>query len=109
MSSITFHQPDGTSQVLALEEPDHIMQAALKNSVPGIVGECGGQAMCATCHVYVREEYLDALPEIGEDEEEMLEVTASERDIKRSRLGCQIEVGVSGLKTIEVDVPEEQF
>ncbi|MEO9247110.1 2Fe-2S iron-sulfur cluster-binding protein [Citricoccus nitrophenolicus] len=108
MPTITFHQPDGASQVLELDKPERIMQAAVKNSVPGIVGECGGQAMCATCHVYVREDYLGALPEIGEDEEEMLEVTASERDPERSRLGCQIEVGSDGLEAIEVDVPEEQ-
>ncbi|MGW9551334.1 2Fe-2S iron-sulfur cluster-binding protein [Citricoccus zhacaiensis] len=108
MPTITYHQPDGDTQVIELEKPDRIMQAALKNSVPGIVGECGGQAMCATCHVYVREEYLDALPEIGDDEEEMLEVTASERDERRSRLGCQIEVGGSGPEAIEVDIPEEQ-
>ncbi|MGM7666784.1 2Fe-2S iron-sulfur cluster-binding protein [Microbacterium sp. A93] len=108
MPTITFHHSDGDTQVLELEKPERIMQAALKNSVPGIVGECGGQAMCATCHVYVREEYLEALPEIGDDEEEMLEVTASERDPQRSRLGCQIEVGAPGLESIEVDVPEEQ-
>ncbi|WP_313818232.1 2Fe-2S iron-sulfur cluster-binding protein [Citricoccus sp.] len=108
MPTITYHQPDGDTQVIELEKPDRIMQAALKNSVPGIVGECGGQAMCATCHVYVREEYLDALPEIGDDEEEMLEVTASERDERRSRLGCQVEVGGSGPESIEVDIPEEQ-
>lgn len=108
MPTIIFHQPDGATQVLELERPDRIMQAALKNSVPGIVGECGGQAMCATCHVYVREDYLGALPEIGDDEAEMLEVTASECDPRRSRLGCQIEVGGNGLESIEVDVPEEQ-
>ncbi|NUL44629.1 2Fe-2S iron-sulfur cluster binding domain-containing protein [Cellulosimicrobium funkei] len=108
MPTITYHQPDGATQVIELEQPERVMQAALKNSVPGIVGECGGQAMCATCHVYVREEYLDALPEIGDDEEEMLEVTASERDERRSRLGCQIEAGGSGPEVIEVDIPEDQ-
>jgi 2Fe-2S ferredoxin len=108
MPTITYHQPDGATQVVTLDKPTRIMQAALQNSVPGIVGECGGQAMCASCHVYVREEYLTGLPEISDDEEEMLEVTASERDARRSRLGCQIEVGSDGLDTIEVDLPEEQ-
>lgn len=108
MPTITYHHSDGATQVVELDRPDRVMQAALKNDVPGIVGECGGQAMCATCHVYVREEYLDRLPEIGDDEEEMLEVTASERDGRRSRLGCQIEVGGTGLEALEVDVPEEQ-
>lgn len=108
MSTITYTLSDGTRHEIAAEGEVSVMRAALANGVPGIVGECGGQAMCATCHVYVREEYLGALPEIGDDEEEMLEVTASERDERRSRLGCQIEVGGSGPEAIEVDVPEEQ-
>jgi 2Fe-2S ferredoxin len=62
--------------------------------------------MCATCHVYVREEYLDALPEIGDDEDEMLDCTTGERT-DRSRLGCQVKVG-DGLEQIEVDLPESQ-
>jgi len=37
------------------------------------VGECGGQAMCATCHVNVRPEYLDSLPQIGDDEVDLPE------------------------------------
>jgi 2Fe-2S ferredoxin len=76
------------------------------NGVTGIVGECGGQAMCATCHVYVRDEYLDALPEISDDEDEMLDCTAEERT-GRSRLGCQVKVGPD-LEQVEVDVPGSQ-
>lgn len=107
MPSITYHQPDGAKQTIQLDGPDRLMQAALKNNVPGIIGECGGQSMCATCHVYVHEEYLDQLPAVSEDEEEMLEVTASERDERRSRLSCQLQVG-AGVEHIEVDVPEMQ-
>jgi len=109
MPTITYHHPSGASQTIKVD-PDtdaRVMQTALNNGVEGIVGECGGQAMCATCHVYVREEYLNRLPEISEDEEEMLEVTASERDERRSRLGCQIGVN-DDLHHLEVDLPEEQ-
>lgn len=107
MPQITYHTAHGEEHVVELEAPLPIMQAALRNGVPGIVGECGGQAMCATCHVYVRDEYLDRLPEMSEDEEEMLEVTASPRDERRSRLGCQISVG-QDIEDIAVDVPETQ-
>lgn len=107
MPRITYHQPQGSQQTIELDEPAPIMQTALRNGVPGIVGECGGQAMCATCHVYVREDYLDRLPEKSEDEEEMLEEVASEFDERRSRLGCQITIG-EDLDEIEVDVPESQ-
>ncbi|MDN3518107.1 2Fe-2S iron-sulfur cluster-binding protein [Aquisalimonas lutea] len=108
MYEIVFHQTDGSSQAVQLERPLPIMQAAIRNGIPGIVGECGGQAMCATCHVYVREEYLRSLPEKSEDEKEMLEATAAEFDERRSRLGCQIVVG-EDLERIEVDVPETQL
>ncbi|UNK46206.1 2Fe-2S iron-sulfur cluster-binding protein [Arthrobacter sulfonylureivorans] len=108
MAKISFHHSDGNVDVLDVDPGTSLMRAAVTNGVDGIVGECGGQAMCATCHVYVRPEYLDALPEIGEDEEEMLECTAGPRDETRSRLGCQITVG-DGLEQIEVDVPDDQI
>jgi len=108
MAKISFHHSGGNVDVLDVDPGTSLMRAAVTNGVDGIVGECGGQAMCATCHVYVRPEYLDALPEIGEDEEEMLECTAGPRDETRSRLGCQITVG-DGLEQIEVDVPDDQI
>jgi len=107
MPKISYHLPDGTTRDIELDGPGRVMQTALENDVPGIIGECGGQAMCATCHVYVRDEYLDDVPEMSEDEEEMLEVTAAERDMQRSRLGCQLQVG-NGVDKLEVDVPEVQ-
>ncbi len=108
MSSINFILPDGTPRDVVVDKETSIMQAALSNSVPGIVGECGGQAMCATCHIYVQDEFLDHLPEMSEDEEEMLEVTSSERDEKRSRLGCQILVGGGRMDHIQVTLPATQ-
>jgi 2Fe-2S ferredoxin len=106
MAKITFNHAGGDVDVLDVEPGTSLMRAAVTNGVAGIVGECGGQAMCATCHVYVREEYLDALPEIGDDEDEMLDCTTGERT-DRSRLGCQVKVG-DGLEQIEVDLPESQ-
>ncbi|MFD1212457.1 2Fe-2S iron-sulfur cluster-binding protein [Arthrobacter sp. GCM10027362] len=106
MAKISFHQPDGNVDVLDVEPGTSVMRAAVTNGVAGIVGECGGQAMCATCHVYVREDYLDGLPPVGDDEDEMLDCTTEERT-PRSRLGCQVTVG-EGLEAIEVDLPESQ-
>jgi 2Fe-2S ferredoxin len=106
MAKISLHHAGGDVDVLDVEPGTSLMRAAVTNGVAGIVGECGGQAMCATCHVYVREQYLDALPEIGDDEDEMLDCTTGERT-DRSRLGCQVKVG-DGLEQIEVDLPESQ-
>jgi 2Fe-2S ferredoxin len=106
MAKITFHHPAGNTDVLDVEPGTSVMRAAVTHGVPGIVGECGGQAMCATCHVYVREAYLDQLPPIGEDEDEMLDCTAAPRDATRSRLGCQIQT--TDRLDLEVELPESQ-
>lgn len=103
MPIITFHHSAGSTDVVTADAGTTLMRAAVSNGVDGIIGECGGQAMCATCHVYVRPGVENALPPIGEDEDEMLDCTTAERT-DRSRLGCQIKVG-SPLDNIEVDVP----
>lgn len=110
MPKVIFHRDGGATDVV-VDAGSNVMRAAVQNGVAGIVGECGGQAMCATCHVYVREAYLDALPAMSEDEEEMLECTAAERDERRSRLGCQLTLGaaVGGVEEVEVDVPASQI
>ncbi len=107
MAKVTFNHSDGSVDILDVDPGTSLMRAAVTNGVAGIVGECGGQAMCATCHVYVRPEHLDGLPGISADEDEMLDCTAEPRDNSRSRLGCQITVG-SELEEIAVDVPDNQ-
>jgi len=107
MPKVTFHHDGGGADVLDVAAGTSLMRAAVHEGVRGIVGECGGQAMCATCHVYVRDPYLDALPEMSEDEDEMLEDTVAPRDPRRSRLGCQLVVG-GDLEEIQVDVPSSQ-
>ncbi|WP_102158449.1 2Fe-2S iron-sulfur cluster-binding protein [Zhihengliuella halotolerans] len=106
MPNITFVQPTGEAVELEAAEGTSLMRAAVSNGVDGIVGECGGQAMCATCHVYVRPEHADGLSEVTEDEDEMLDCTVAERT-ERSRLGCQVAVGPEQ-DGIVVDVPSGQ-
>ncbi|GAF43151.1 2Fe-2S iron-sulfur cluster-binding protein [Rhodococcus wratislaviensis] len=107
MAKITFHQTNGHTDTVDVATGTSLMRAAVTNGIHGIIGECGGQAMCATCHVHVREPYLDALPPVSEDEDEMLDCTATPRHDTRSRLGCQIQV-TDSLAEIEVDIPESQ-
>lgn len=107
MTRVSFNYPDGTSNVIEVEDGTSLMRAAVVNGVAGIVGECGGQAMCATCHVLVRDPFVDVLPAMSEDEDEMLDCTADPRDATRSRLGCQIVAGPE-LADLEVDVPASQ-
>ena len=59
MPRVVFVQPTGESQTVDVVPGTSLMTAAVKHGVEGIIGECGGVCMCATCHIYVREEFLD--------------------------------------------------
>jgi 2Fe-2S ferredoxin len=104
MASITFQSADGKSQTVEVSEGTSVMRAAIINGVAGIVGECGGQAMCATCHVYVDDD--PGLPAIGDAEEELLECTAAPRS-QESRLACQLKAGTH-FTALTVRLPERQ-
>lgn len=108
MPHVRYHHRDGRVDDVEVKAGTTVMRAALQNGIDGIVGECGGVCMCATRHVYIRDPEAAHLPPISEDEEEMLEETASPRDRERSRLGCQLIAG-RHFETLEVDVPETQY
>lgn len=107
MPTVTYTQPNGNRQTLQVEAGTTLMRAAVNNGIDGIIGECGGQAMCATCHVYVRPEYAQALPDVSDDEDEMLDCTTAERT-ESSRLSCQINIDAE-LSEIVVDIPAGQL
>lgn len=98
----------GGAEPVEIDAPEgmSVMQIAKANGIEGIDAECGGSAMCATCHVYVEAGYVDRLPPVGAVEEEMLECTASERK-SNSRLSCQIRI-TQDLDGIIIRLPERQ-
>lgn len=104
MPTVVYHLVDGGEQSVEVPNGTSVMQAAIANGVPGIVGECGGSAMCATCHVYVEEGV--ALPPVSNMESEMLDRTASERR-PESRLSCQL-VMSDTLDGLTVRIPADQ-
>ncbi len=106
MAQITFVLRDGSEKTLEVANGNNLMMAALSQGVDGIVGECGGSAMCATCHVYVERGPVDAVPPVSSVEEAMLEFTASER-LPSSRLGCQLLVS-DDMDGLVVRMPEQQ-
>lgn len=105
MPRIIYVAIDGSQQTIDVKDGTSVMQAALTNNVAGIVGECGGAAMCATCHVYLDEKYESAFPAPSEVELAMLESVVSERKTC-SRLGCQLVV--SGDLEVVVHLPDRQ-
>ncbi|MCU1326815.1 MAG: 2Fe-2S iron-sulfur cluster binding protein [Bryobacterales bacterium] len=106
MPNITYISHTGESRTVTADAGVSVMQAAVRNGVPGIVADCGGECQCATCHVYVDEKFLGLLKPAEEDEDAMLTLTASERK-PNSRLSCQIAI-TDKLDGLIVTTPEIQ-
>jgi 2Fe-2S ferredoxin len=106
MPKIVFHCPDGSHHVVEARHGSSVMETGTRSGVPGIVAECGGALACATCHVYVAEEYRELVGDAGDFEDEMLDDAAAERT-ESSRLSCQITM-TDDLDGIEVTVAPEQ-
>jgi len=106
MTTITFIHPDGRSESVSAEDGTSLMLAALTHGIEGIVAECVGNAVCATCHVYVDEAWAGKLDPLGDDEDALLDGTASER-LPNSRLSCQIKL-TPAFDGLVVRLPERQ-
>lgn len=107
MPRLTFVQPSGESRTVEVPAGVSVMKSAVTNGIPGIIAECGGSMMCATCHVYVADRDAGTVPPVGEEEDELLEGTASPRS-ESSRLGCQLTV-TDDLDGLTVHLPEAQL
>jgi 2Fe-2S ferredoxin len=106
MPQVSYVQPDGARRDVDVPAGTSVMKAAIHNDIPGIVAECGGSLMCATCHVYVDAQDADRIPAPDAEESEMLEVTAAPRR-PTSRLSCQVIVA-DAVGALTVYVPKEQ-
>ena len=107
MPKVTWIQPGEGAETFDIPEGRSLMLGAQMSGVEGILGECGGQAMCATCHVYVDASSNVELPPMLEDEDVMLDTTACERRTN-SRLSCQI-TSTPAIDCIVLRLPEEQL
>ena len=106
MPTVTYILPSGMSRQADLPAGTSVMQGALNNRIEGILGECGGNAMCATCHVYVEAPFLDRIPAAKENEKFMLSI-AAEGPQANSRLSCQIKM-TDELNGLVVRIPRKQ-
>ena len=105
MPTVHFIDPQGAAHEVDAPIGKSLMQVALDNNVPGILGDCGGACSCATCHGYVDPSFLDKLPARSETEVFMLEGVPDLRE--GSRLCCQIRMQPE-LAGIRVQLPDEQ-
>lgn len=106
MPIIHFLLLDGTVRSVEAQPGTSVMLAAIRNDVRGIEAECGGSCSCATCHVYVEEEFIQRLASPDDMEQELLEGVAAQRR-PNSRLSCQIEV-TDALDGLLVRIPSRQ-
>ena len=105
MAKIHFVDHSGETRTIDVENGATVMEAAIRNAVPGIEAECGGACACATCHVYVEEEWREKTGGPSPMEEDMLDFGYDVRP--NSRLSCQIKV-TDALDGLRVAVPERQ-
>ena len=105
MAKITYIEHSGKSHTVEVQNGLTIMEGAVQNNVPGIDADCGGSMACATCHVYVKEEWFNKLPKKEDGEEDMLDMAHEPN--KFSRLSCQLTVS-DELEGIIVNLPEKQ-
>lgn len=100
----TWILPDGRQITADVREGMNLMQAAVANNIPNVIGECGGNLSCATCHVYVADDWAATTGEVGDFEDPMLDVAEAERR-PTSRLSCQL-VMSAALDGVTLIVPQ---
>ena len=105
MAKITYIENSGKSHTIDVENGLTVMEGAVQNDIPGIDADCGGSMACATCHVYVKEDWFNKIPSKQEGEDDMLDQAYEPK--KNSRLSCQIIVS-DDLDGLVVDMPEKQ-
>ena len=87
---VTFVSHDGEKREAPLQAGQSLMQVATNNAIPGIDGDCGGEAACGTCHVVVDPQWSEQVGLSGAEEEEMLSMNPERQPT--SRLSCQMPV-----------------
>jgi 2Fe-2S ferredoxin len=105
MARITYVEHNGKAHSVEVADGTSLMEGALGNGVPGIDGDCGGNAACATCHVYIDPAWSAKTGTITEMEEAMLEL--ADGRLPNSRLACQIKASAD-LDGLVVNMPETQ-
>jgi len=106
MPRVTYISATGTGTTIDVPEGDSVMDGALDNNIPGIIGQCGGGCTCSTCHCFVDAPWFDRLPVPHPDELELL-VYAVERG-PTSRLACQLRL-TAALDGLVVRLPSRQL
>ncbi len=105
MTKITYIENNGKSHQIDVANGLTVMEGAVQNNISGIDADCGGSMACATCHVYVKEDWFNRLPKKENGEEDMIDMAYEPN--KFSRLSCQITVS-NEIDGLVVQLPKKQ-
>jgi len=106
MPKITYIDSSGNQKTIEVSKGLSVMEGAVQNNVPGIDADCGGSMACATCHVYVKENWFNKLQKAEDGEQDMIDMAFEPK--KNSRLSCQIIV-TDELDGLVVNTPTKQI
>ena len=105
MTKIIFVTHENQTHTVDVQNGLTVMEGAVQNDIPGIDADCGGGMACATCHVYVNDEWFDKISPKEDGEEDMLDMAFEPK--QNSRLSCQLIVS-DELDGLEVSIPTKQ-
>ena len=105
MPKITYIDFKGNEKTIDVDNGLSVMEGAIQNNIPGIDADCGGGMACATCHVYVKEEWFNKIDKPEDGEVDMIDMAFEPK--KNSRLSCQLIVS-DELEGLTVDIPSKQ-
>tara|TARA_B100001079_G_scaffold96623_1_gene83008 strand:- start:1855 stop:2175 length:321 start_codon:yes stop_codon:yes gene_type:complete len=105
MARVTYIEHSGQKHEIEVANGLTVMEGAVQNDIPGIDADCGGGMACATCHVYVKDDWFSKLPEKENGEDDMLDQAYQPNS--SSRLSCQIIIS-EDLNGLVVHLPEKQ-
>ncbi len=105
MAKIIYNTHDNKTHTIEVQNGLTVMEGAVQNDIPGIDADCGGGMACATCHVYVKDDWFSKLPEKENGEDDMLDQAYQPNS--SSRLSCQIIIS-EDLNGLVVHLPEKQ-
>ena len=105
MPKVKYIEHNGKEHEIDIQNGLTVMEGAVQNDIPGIDADCGGGMACATCHVYVKDDWFSKLPEKENGEDDMLDQAYQPNS--SSRLSCQIIIS-EDLNGLVVHLPEKQ-
>jgi len=107
MPTLLITTPDGAEHDVSAQPDRSLLQIVDDARLDGLVAECGGSCVCATCHCIVHEDDLFRVAPPDDDENQMLDFTATDRE-PGSRLACQLKIDASH-EGLRVRIAQRQF